>query len=280
MTTIKPTLRFNCPENWDKMKIGLISRYCDNCKRDVQDFTKLTKEEILQFLWTNKNSKVCGRIFKSQLDYHHEEILVTIDSYIQKNKNSNLSFYLLAIGTMILLGCSTSDNQRKQTIDSLTFASNGQGTNHKENTQGNPSCKIDSLLPDEFDLVGEIMLDDSLVAADTTKPSHIVNGVRIFAEVMPEFNGGFDSLYSYIKKNLKYPEWERKEGIDGNVFVTFIVDEKGKIKEPKILKSVDRSRNFDKEVIKLINEMPNWKPGQENGQDVAVQFTLPIRFRL
>src|SRR5690349_18303764 len=102
MTTISPRLTFSCPENWDKMKIGLVSRYCENCKRDVQDFTTLTREEILQYLLTNRNNKVCGRVFKSQLDYHHEEILVIIESFIKKSRNTNLSFYLLAIGTMML----------------------------------------------------------------------------------------------------------------------------------------------------------------------------------
>lgn len=280
MTTIKPTLTFNCPENWNKMKIGLLSRYCDNCKRDVQDFTKLTREEILHFLLKNKNNKVCGRIYKSQLDYHHEEILLTIDSYIQKNEKSNLSFYLLAIGTMTLLSCSTNDNQkRNETIDSLAFVINGQQENFKENSKHEiPTCKIDSLLPDEFELVGVIMLEDSLITENSDP--QFVNGVRIIAEVMPEFVGGFDSLYSYFKAKLNYPEWEKKEKIEGNVFVTFVVDSDGEIKDPKILKSVEGSKNFDNEVLRLIREMPTWKPGQERGQNVAVQFTLPIRFRL
>lgn len=281
MNTTKATLTFNCPENWDKMKIGLVSRYCDNCKRDVQDFTKLTKEEILQFLWTNRNNKVCGRIYKSQLDYHHEQVLLTIDSYIQKNKNSNISFYLLAIGTMLLLGCSTNNNKTNlQTNDSLVYFSNDKNGDLSRQIDSNHACKIDSLLPDEFELVGDIVFDDSLLVDDTTATIYGENGVRILAEVMPEFIGGFDSLFIYIKENLKYPDWERKKEIEGNVFVTFIVDKDGKIQEPRILKSVEGARNFDNEVLRLIKEMPDWKPGQERGQNVAVQFTLPIKFRL
>lgn len=280
MKTIKPTLTFCCPVNWDKMKIGLVSRYCDHCKREVQDFTKQTREEILHFLLLNRNQKVCGRIYKSQLDYHHEDILVAIDSYIQRNKKSNLSFFLLAIGTLTILSCSTKENQEKnQTIDSLTFSLCEQHKNANENNKHeNLMCKPDSLLPDEVDLVGAIMLVDSLESAGVD--AQVRNEVRLIAEVMPEFIGGFDSLYSYIRSNLKYPEWERKEKIEGNVFVTFIIDTDGKIKDPKILKSVPRSKNFDNEVLRVIKEMPAWKPGQERGQYVSVQFTLPIRFRL
>lgn len=276
MTTINPRLTFNCPENWDKMKIGLVSRYCENCKRDVQDFTTLTREEILQFLLTNRNNKVCGRIFKSQLDYHHEEILVTIESYIKKNKDSNLSFYLLAIGTMMLLSCSSSaDKEGNETTDSLSLALNGRGaeSTQKDLNHKNQNCKIDSLLPDEFPIVGELVADDSLLVSDP-------NGVRTFAEVMPEFIGGFDSLIVYIKDNLKYPEWEKKAKIQGNVFVSFTVDKDGKIIDPKILKSVVGAKNFDNEVVRLVNAMPKWKPGQEQGEDVAVKFVLPIKFAL
>lgn len=273
MTTAEPKLTFNCPENWEKMKIGLTSRYCDNCKRDVQDFTNLTKEEILHFLWTNRTNKVCGRIYKPQLDYHREEILITIESLILKNKNSNLSFYLLAIGTTMLLACSTDSRKEKaQTNDTLAVILNGQGNDLKKaDLTKKENCKIDSILPDDFPLVGEIAINDTITQ---------INGVRIFAEVMPEFVGGFDSLVSYIKENLKYPEWEKREKIEGNVFVSFTVDKNGEIIDPKILKSVDGSKNFDNEVIRIIKAMPNWNPGQEQGQNVAVQFTLPIKFKL
>jgi|JI10StandDraft_1071094.scaffolds.fasta_scaffold00473_34 TonB family protein len=279
MNTFKPTLMFNCPESWGKMKVGLVSRYCDNCKKDVQDFTKLTREEILHFLLLNRNDKVCGRIYKSQLDYHPEDILIAIDPYIHKHKKSNLSFYLLAIGALTLLNCSTKDIKKNQAIDSLTFSISKQHKNSNEsNKYENPICKTDSLLPDEVELVGAIMLVDSL---DTESlGSQLGSDVRLIAEVMPEFAGGFDSLYSYIRKNLKYPEWEKKEKIEGNVFVTFVIAADGKIKDPKILRSVDGSKNFDKEVLRVIEEMPTWKPGQEHGQNVAVQFTIPIRFRL
>lgn len=97
---------------------------------------------------------------------------------------------------------------------------------------------------------------------------------------MPEFKGGVDSLFSYIKNNIKYPEWEKKQKIEGRVFVTFIVDKNGTITKPRILKTVEDSKNFDNEVIRVISEMPAWIPGQHNGENVAVQFNLPVRFKL
>jgi TonB family protein len=200
---------------------------------------------------------------------------VTIDSFIQKNKDSNLSFYLLAVGAMILLSCSTNDSQqRNNATDSLALALNGQYGDLKENGKyENAICKIDSLLPEDFVVMGDLVANDSLIIDDP-------NGVRILAGVMPEFIGGFEKLAAYIKENLKYPEWENNAGIQGNVFVSFTVDKEGRIIDPKILKSVEGSRNFDNEVIRLINSMPKWKPGQEHGENVAVQFVLPIKFNL
>src|SRR5688572_26256281 len=104
---MKPTLTFNCPEKWENMKIGVVSRYCENCRKDVQDFTAMSRGEILYYLWTHRNEKVCGRIAKSQLDYHHEEILVTIESYLKRESNTNLSFYLLAASAALMLSCSS-----------------------------------------------------------------------------------------------------------------------------------------------------------------------------
>ena len=271
----KPALTFNCPGNWDKMKIGLVSRNCENCKRDIKDFTSLSRDEILQVLWANRNEKVCGRILKSQLDYHHEEILVTIEGYLRTNRNSNLSFYLLAAATMALLSCSTNSNEgRSQQGDSLAMMINGIDTQTKDDQiqPNNSNCNIDKLPVEEFTTVGIIVPHESSTVN--------ANGVRILAEVMPEFIGGFDSLTSYIKRNLKYPEWERKAGIEGNVFVSFTIDEEGKITDPEILRSVAGAKYFDAEVLRLIKGMPNWKPGREEGQNVAVQMTLPIKFKL
>lgn len=262
------------------MKIGLVSRYCEGCKREVQDFTRMTREEVLLFLLINRNNKTCGRIYPSQLDYHHDDILVLIDAYIQRNKNSNLSFFLLTIGTLTLLSCSTNlDQKQDPTSHSIPFAQNEQQRDFKagiENEKQHHSW--DSLPSPEFALLGDIALVDSVTENKQDPQSD--SRARLIAEVMPEFNGGIGSLYAYLNARLTYPEWEKKEKIEGIVFVTFVIDADGRIKDPAIVRSVEGSKNFDKEVLRIIREMPPWKPGQERGQNVAVQFTLPIKFKL
>ena len=99
-------------------------------------------------------------------------------------------------------------------------------------------------------------------------------------EKMPEFPGGIDSLIQFIKINLQYPKWEKENKIEGKVYVRFVVGIEGEILDVKILRSVEGSKNFDTEVIRVINSMQNWIPGEQDGEKVKVQFTLPVNFKL
>ncbi|MBL7841799.1 MAG: energy transducer TonB [Cyclobacteriaceae bacterium] len=261
------------------MKIGMQSRYCENCKRDVQDFTKLSRQEILHYLWENRNSHVCGRMYRSQLDYHHSEILITISAYLKKNPRQNVSFYLLAVAALMLSSCSN-EGEQKLSIDSL------------ELTLGPPGEEIvnpNSLFPMQADSLPRELTFTGVVAAvdhdavnrfDTAVQEYGAKRCRLFAEEMPEYVGGVDKLLEYFRTNLKYPEWEKKQKISGTVFVAFIVTEDGKIEQSRIVKSVEGSKNFDKEVLRLVDAMPDWKPGREKGEAVAVQYTMPVTFQL
>jgi TonB family protein len=97
-------------------------------------------------------------------------------------------------------------------------------------------------------------------------------------EKMPEFPGGKQRLLNWMKENIQYPVEAQKEGIQGRVIITFVINKSGKAVEPLIIQSVDPL--LDKEAIRLINSMPKWKPGEEKGEPVRVKFTMPINFRL
>ena len=105
---------------------------------------------------------------------------------------------------------------------------------------------------------------------------------EIFAvvEEMPSFPGGEGELSKFLQKNINYPQMEREEGIAGTVYVTFVVDKEGKINDVKTLKGVKGGPGLEKEALRVINSMPPWKPGKQQGRSVRVQFNLPIRFSL
>lgn len=97
-------------------------------------------------------------------------------------------------------------------------------------------------------------------------------------DVMPEFPGGMDDLSYFFYTHLKYPDDAKKDKIEGVVYVGFIVDEIGKVKNVKVIKGVHPS--LDKEAIRVASQMPNWSPGKHNGKNVKVQFNLPVKFAL
>lgn len=97
-------------------------------------------------------------------------------------------------------------------------------------------------------------------------------------EVMPEFIGGDGKLFEYLSKNTKYPDQAKIAGIQGKVFVQFIVDKNGKVKDVKILQGINSLLN--NEALRVVATMPDWKPGRQHGKPVPVIYNLPISFKL
>ena len=103
---------------------------------------------------------------------------------------------------------------------------------------------------------------------------------RVFdvVEQMPKFPGGDNGLMTFLKNTIKYPEAAEKAGKQGRVVVTFVVNTDGSISDAKVARSV--SEELDAEALRVINAMPKWTPGKQNGKDVRVKFTLPVTFKL
>jgi len=98
------------------------------------------------------------------------------------------------------------------------------------------------------------------------------------AEVMPSFPGGLSALYSYIRSQIRYPSRERDLGIEGTVYLKFVVDRNGRVSNIRVLTGA--SQGLNEEAIRCIRQMPRWTPGRQNGRRVSVYFTLPIQFLL
>ena len=97
-------------------------------------------------------------------------------------------------------------------------------------------------------------------------------------EEMPSFPGGMEALMKYLSSAVKYPVEAEKNGIQGRVVCTFIVEKDGSISNVQVSRSVHQA--LDNEAVRVINAMPRWIPGKQGGQTRRVKFTLPITFRL
>ncbi|MDR1882210.1 MAG: M56 family metallopeptidase [Prevotella sp.] len=97
-------------------------------------------------------------------------------------------------------------------------------------------------------------------------------------EQMPSFPGGETALYKFIYDNLKYPPAAQESGIQGRVILCFVVKSTGKISDVEIIRGVDPE--MDREAVRVVQAMPAWTPGKQNGKAVDVYFTLPVVFKL
>ena len=135
---------------------------------------------------------------------------------------------------------------------------------------GHPDKRIiyneDSILKEEYFIVkgDKILIDE--------------NKIFDVVEEIPEFKGGIDKLYEYLNQNISYPKMAKEKGIQGRVFVQFVVWRDGSIGNIKIVRGAHEA--LDNEAIRVVKNMPKWDPGRRRGKAVNVRFILPIKFKI
>ncbi|MBU2555331.1 MAG: TonB family protein [Bacteroidetes bacterium] len=97
-------------------------------------------------------------------------------------------------------------------------------------------------------------------------------------ESMPEFPGGMAKLMAYLGNNIKYPPLAKESGIQGRVFINFVVETDGRISKVKVLRGI--GGGCDEEAVRVVEAMPKWKPGMQRGKPVRVSYNLPVKFTL
>ena len=100
----------------------------------------------------------------------------------------------------------------------------------------------------------------------------------VAGEETPDFPGGIARLGSFIKENLQYPQEAIDAGIEGRVFLSFMVEEDGSITEVKVMKGL--GYGCDEEAVRVVSNMPKWKPGKQGGEPAKFTYNLPIKFSL
>jgi protein TonB len=102
--------------------------------------------------------------------------------------------------------------------------------------------------------------------------------IFVIVQEKPKFPGGEAKLFQWITENTVYPDRARENGIQGTVYVQFVVGKSGEISRVSVIRGVHP--DLDAEAIRVVKSMPKWKPGQNAGKSVSVQYQLPIRFKL
>ena len=147
----------------------------------------------------------------------------------------------------------------------------------KPGKQRGEAVNVKYTIPVMFKLTGDNSSDKK--EADTQQEAKVdENGIHQVCEEMPEFPGGMQECMKWLGKNIKYPTTAQEKGIQGRVIMQFVVERDGSITEPKVVRGVDP--DLDKEALRVISIMPNWKPGKHKGEAVRVKYTLPVMYRL
>ncbi len=100
----------------------------------------------------------------------------------------------------------------------------------------------------------------------------------LIVEESAEFPGGESAMYKFIEEHLQYPEQALKEGIQGTVWVSFIIEKDGNVTNIKILKDI--GGGCGEAAVAMVKQMPRWEPAKHKGKAVRMQFNMPIKFVL
>lgn len=149
------------------------------------------------------------------------------------------------------------------------------------------------ILPHESVSAPQVVLKQAEIKADLTdsaamteepantqseKIAKLDNTVFTAVEIQPEFPGGEPALGKFLQANLKYPKLAHENGVQGKVYLQFVVQKDGNLDDMKVLR--DPGSGLGEEALRVLSESPKWRPGIQNGRTVKVQFTIPINFKL
>ncbi len=207
-------------------------------------------EGLMSYLSTNihypenaKNQGVEGRVF--------------INFIIEKDGSVDSAKVLRGIGG----GC---DEEALRVVSEMPDWTPGY--------QHGEAVRVSYNLPVKFSLdKSEHKLTHTYVIDDT-------DSVYTLVDVMPEFPGGVNALMSYLSEHITYPEQAKKEGVHGRVFISFVIEKTGKVNNVNVLRGIGEA--CDEEAVRVISDMPAWKPGLQDGEPVRVSYNIPIKFAL
>ena len=193
-------------------------------------------------------------------------------------------YSLIIIPAVVMMSCSgDSGNEDKTTTpaDTSMTAVKDNTTNAAMDTSNMPGAKDTlplKIVQGKNGKKGKIVIVlpkiDSKTSMNADKEGYYSN-----AEVLPSFPGGQQSLEDFFARNVEYPQQAADNGTEGQVNISFLVDESGKISSPTITgKKI--GDGLEEEALRVFNKMPTWSPGKIKGKNVKTRFTLPIRFQL
>ena len=139
----------------------------------------------------------------------------------------------------------------------------------------------DDVETEDININADVQQDEVIedyVAPEVVEEEVVEQEIFQIVEEMPSYPGGEKALLEYVAKNIKYPQIARETGIQGRVFVGFVVEPDGSVSNVKILRGI--GGGCDEEAMRVIKSLPKWKPGKQRGKAVRVSYQIPVVFKL
>lgn len=252
-----------CHEDWQQMTPGALGHHCAQCNRVVIDFTTSTQADLAAAFQNSPDGRVCGRFRPEQLA-----------PWLRLRQK--LRQFLVAL--VLVCGLGLSEQAALAQVRKVYTNASAVKRPKKTPVEKSPIYELPiGLEIDPADVIGILPLQpvsDPAPQADSTSSG--ANTPLPFGgvEQMPVYKeGGVEGMLNFISKNTRSP---LTQGEGGRVFVRFIIDEKGRVRNPVVMKGL--SPDLDAEAIRVVKLLGLFTPGHQNGQAVAVPYTLPIIF--
>ncbi len=131
----------------------------------------------------------------------------------------------------------------------------------------------------DIEMTQETKIEDVVVNTNTEEmPEEKADEIFTIVEEQPSPVGGMQAFYDFVSHNLNYPSRATRAGIEGRVFVQFVVEKDGSLTDIKVVKGI--GGGCDEEAVRVISTAPKWKPGKQRGRPVRVRMIMPISFKL
>ena len=235
----------NGPFTIEQLKEKKITKGTQVWCEEMTDWQDAGEVEELKFLFTTAPPPPLHRPFKQS---------TVIPEEPEKPKNPKIMLIIGGIAMVMALGGVVFFNTMKSPQDNK---STSDSTNKKQ--------------PDTVTATLDPKADDGSSAYTGEDPYTVV-------EQMPEYPGGEQKMAEFLEKNIVYPQIAKESGIQGTVYISFVVTKEGKVKGAKVMRGI--GGGCDQEALRVVKSMPDWKPGKQAGKAVPVQFNLPVKFKL
>lgn len=300
----KISLSSPCHASWERMQLQENGRHCNACNKVVVDFTHMNDHELKNWFLEHRPESLCGHFRADQVKRFQIRVNIQSLPTWQWSIAQTIRLAIFMVFFSTLFSCTPTD-EHKGEVAELVVDELKSGNNHSNaNTYSGVNIieRIEQPREDSTILVykGDVNLEEDNSNQITIpqyagglSPEFIQNLVDTFAmesninstdslieTISAAFPGGNPELIKWFKRNLIYPEKALKQGISASPEVRFILTREGKASNITLVEEDEINLLFENEIIRLLENMPNWQPAMKNSEPIEQQIILTIPFKL